>query len=216
MKAELRPRSNGARSARYGDQNWRQIMHKAAFTPENAAMLLIDHQIGTMAWTHSHDINLVKQNVLKLARIAKAAGLPTVLTSSMEDHVQGPLVSELKEILPDEFAARIKRPGIVNAMHHDGFNKAVKATGRKKLFVAGITTEVCVLFPVLQMLDEGYEVQVSADASASWTKYGDDLALRRMEKVGAMIATVDQIISELAIDWTSPLGQKLGGILEYR
>jgi len=191
-------------------------MHKAAFTPENAAMLLIDHQVGTMAWTHSHDINLVKQNLLKPARIAKAAGLPTVLSSSMEDHAQGPLVPELKEVLPDEFAARIKRPGIVNAMHHDGFNKAVKVTGRKKLFVAGITTEICVVFPVLQMLDEGYEVQVSADASASWTKFGDDLALRRMQKAGAIITTADQIISELAIDWTSPLGQKLGGILGYR
>src|SRR5260370_5603706 len=99
-------------------------MHKAAFTPNNAAMLLIDHQIGTMAWTHSHDINLVKQNSLKLARIAKAAGLPTVLTSSLEDRIQGPLVPELKEILPDGLAARIKQHGIVNAMHHDGFNKA--------------------------------------------------------------------------------------------
>ena len=190
-------------------------MHKAAFTPDNAAMLLIDHQIGTMAWTHSHDINLVKQNALKLARIAKAAGLPTVLTSSMEDRIQGPLVPELAEILPDEFAARIKRPGIVNAMHHEGFNKAVKATGRKKLFVAGITTEICLTFPVLQMLDEGYEVQVSADASASYTKYGDDIALGRMEKAGAVLTTVDQIISELAIDWTSPLGQKLVPILGY-
>jgi nicotinamidase-related amidase len=122
-------------------------MHKAAFTPENAAMLLIDHQVGTMAWTHSHDINLVKQTALKLARIAKAVGLPTVLTSSMEDRVQGPLVGELEQILPDEFAARIKRPGIVNAMHHEGFNKAVKALGRKKLFVAGITTEICVPGP---------------------------------------------------------------------
>src|ERR1700692_4168188 len=184
-------------------------MHKAAFTPDSAAMLLIDHQVGTMAWTHSHDINLVKQNALKLARIAKAAGLPTVLTASMEDRIQGPLLPELAEILPEEFAARIKRPGIVNAMHHEGFNKAVKATGRKKLFVAGITTEICVTFPVLQMLDEGYEVQVSAPASASYTKYGDDIALRRMEKAGAVLTTVDQIISELAIDWTSPLGQKL-------
>jgi nicotinamidase-related amidase len=191
-------------------------MHKAAFTPENAAMLLIDHQIGTMAWTHSHDINLVKQNALKLAKIAKAVGLPIVLTSSMEDRVQGPLVAELEQILPDEFAARIKRPGIVNAMHHEGFNKAVKALGRKKLFVAGITTEICVTFPVLQMLDEGYEVQVSADASASYTKYGDDLALRRMDRAGAVIATVDQIISELAIDWTSPNGRKLVPILGYQ
>lgn len=114
-------------------------MHKDVFTPENSAMLLIDHQIGTMAWTHSHDINLVKQNALKLARIAKAANIPTILTSSMEEQIQGPLIPELKEILPEAFEARIKRPGIVNAMHHDGFNQAVKAIGRNKLFVAGVT-----------------------------------------------------------------------------
>jgi nicotinamidase-related amidase len=191
-------------------------MHKNAFTPDNAAMLLIDHQLGTMGWTHSHDINLVKANALKLARIAKAVNMPVVLTASMEDQVQGPLLPELAQILPEAFAQRIKRPGIINAMHHEAFNKAVKAIGRKKLFVAGITTEVCVLFPVLQMLEEGYEVQVSADANASWSKYGDDLALRRMDKAGAAITTVDQIISELAIDWTSPNGQKLRAILDYR
>jgi nicotinamidase-related amidase len=191
-------------------------MHSKAFTPDNAAMLLIDHQIGTMGWTHSHDINLVKMNALKLARIAKAVKMPVVLTASMEDQVQGPLMPELTQILPEAFAQRVKRPGIINAMHHEGFNKAVKATGRKKLFVAGITTEVCVLFPVLQMLEEGYEVQVSADASASWSKYGDDLALRRLENAGAAITTVDQIIAELAIDWTSPNGQKLRSILDYR
>jgi nicotinamidase-related amidase len=191
-------------------------MHTSAFTPENAAMLLIDHQSGTMGWTHSHDINLIKQNTLKLARIAKVLDLPTVLTSSMEENVQGPLIPELEELLPQAFAARIKRPGIVNAMHHKGFNDAVKATGRKKLFVAGITTEICVTFPVLQMLEEGYEVQVAADSSSSYTKYGNKLALRRMENAGAIITTVDQIISELAIDWTSPNGQKLMGILAYQ
>lgn len=190
-------------------------MHTKAFNPENSAILLIDHQVGTMGWTHSHDINLVKQNAVKLAKIAAALKLPVVLTSSMEENVQGPLIPELEEILPEAFAARIKRPGIVNAMHHDGFNKAVKAIGRKKLFVAGVTTEICVTFPVLQMLDEGYEVQVSADASASYTKYGDELALARMRSAGAIITTVDQIISELAIDWTSPNGQKLMGILNY-
>jgi nicotinamidase-related amidase len=169
-----------------------------------------------MAWTHSHDINLVKKNALRLARIPKAVGMPVVLTASIEDQVQGPLVPELEQILPEAFAERIRRPGIVNDMHHEGFNKAVNATGRKKLIVAGVTTEICVTFPVLQMLEEGYEVQVSADASASWSKYGDDLALRRMERAGAVIATVDQLISELAIDWTSPNGQKLEAILDYR
>ena len=191
-------------------------MHKKVFTPENSAMLLIDHQVGTMAWTHSHDINLVKQNSIKLAKIAKALSLPVVLTASMEENVQGLLIPELAELLPEAYAARVKRPGIVNAMHHEGFNAAVKALGRKKLIVAGVTTEICILFPVLQMLDEGYEVQVSADASASYTKYGDELALQRMREAGAIITTVDQIISEMAIDWTSPNGQKLMGILNYQ
>lgn len=192
-------------------------MHKNAFTPDNAAMVLIDHQVGTMSWTHSLDINIVRKNTLKLAQIAKALEMPVVLTSSMEDQINftGPLIPELEQILPEAFAARIRRPGIVNAMHHEGFNKAVKATGRKKLFVAGITTEICITFPVLQMLEEGYEVQVSADASASFSQVGNDLALQRMHKAGAAIVTVPQIVSELALDWTSPNGRKLLSIIEY-
>src|SRR5690349_10928601 len=113
-------------------------MHKKVFTPDNAAMLLIDHQVGTMSWTHSHDINLVKANAVKLAKIAAGSGIPVLLTVSMEDHVQGPLIPELQEILPEAYEKRIKRPGIVNAMHHDKFNEAVKALNRKKLIVAGI------------------------------------------------------------------------------
>jgi nicotinamidase-related amidase len=188
-------------------------MHKNVFTPENAAMLLIDHQVGTIAWTHSHDVEEVKKNALSLAKIATAVGMPLVLTSSMEDNIQGPLVSELKEIAPKAFADRIKRVGIVNAMHDENFSNAVKATGRKKVVVAGITTEVCVVFPVLQLLDEGYEVQVVTDASASFTKIGDDAALRRMEQAGAVITSTSQIISELAIDWTTPRGQALAQLL---
>jgi nicotinamidase-related amidase len=192
-------------------------MHKNAFTPHNAAMVLIDHQVGTMSWTHSLDINIVRKNTLKLAQIAKALEMPVVLTSSMEDQINftGPLIPELEQILPQAFDARIRRPGIVNAMHHEGFNKAVKATGRKKLFVAGITTEICITFPVLQMLEEGYEVQVAADASASFSQVGNDLALKRMHTAGAAIVTVPQIVSELALDWTSPNGKKLVSIIEY-
>ena len=192
-------------------------MHKNAFTPDNAAMVLIDHQVGTMSWTHSIDINIVRKNTLKLAQIAKALEMPVVLTASMEDQINftGPLIPELEQILPDAFAARIRRPGIVNAMHHEAFNKAVKATGRKKLFVAGITTEICITFPVLQMLEEGYEVQVAADASASFSQIGNDLALQRMHKAGAAIVTVPQIVSELALDWTSPNGKKLLSIIDF-
>jgi nicotinamidase-related amidase len=104
----------------------------------------------------------------------------------MEDNIQGPLLPELEKIAPKAFAARIKRVGIVNAMHDKNFSNAATATGRKKVVVAGITTEVCVVFPVLQLLDEGYAVQVVSDASASFAKIGDDAALRRMEQAGAV------------------------------
>ena len=76
--------------------------------------------------------------------------------------------------------------------------------------VAGITTKVCLVFPVLQLLEEGYEVQVVTDASASFTKAGDDAALRRMEQAGAVITSTAQIVSEMAVDWTTPRGQALG------
>ncbi|MFG1667704.1 isochorismatase family protein [Streptomyces sp. Y7] len=188
-------------------------MHKNVFTPENAAMLLIDHQTGTLSWTKSHDLEAVKKSALDLAKIATAVDMPLVLTSSMEGHVQGPLLPELEEIAPKAFANRVKRAGIVNAMHDENFAQAVRATGRKMLIVAGITTEVCVVFPVLQLLDEGYEVQVVTDASSSFTKIGDDAALRRMEQAGAVIVSTAQIVSELAVDWTTPRGQAVGAVL---
>ncbi|WP_324742982.1 isochorismatase family protein [Tsuneonella sp. CC-YZS046] len=188
-------------------------MHNKVYTPENAAMLLIDHQSGTLSWTHSHDVEAVKKNAVQLARIATAVDMPLVLTSSMEEHVQGLLIPELQEAAPKAFAQRIRRAGIVNAMHDDNFNDAVKATRRKKVVVAGITTEVCVVFPVLQLLDEGYEVQVVTDASSSFTRIGDDAALRRVEQACAVITSTGQIISELAVDWTTPRGQALGQLL---
>ncbi|MFG1667773.1 isochorismatase family protein [Streptomyces sp. Y7] len=188
-------------------------MHKDVFTPENAAMLLIDHQTGTIAWTHSHDVEEVKKSALSLAKIAVNTDMPLVLTSSMEENIQGPLLPELEEIAPKEFADRIKRAGIVNAMHDENFANAVRATGRKKVIVAGITTEVCVVFPVLQLLDEGYEVQVVTDASSSFTKIGDDAALRRMEQAGAVITSTAQVVSELAVDWTTPKGAALAAVL---
>ena len=102
----------------------------------------------------------------------------------MEEYAQGPLLAGLETILPDEFAARIKRFGIVNAMDDENFAKAVKATGRKKLIIAGVTNDVCTVYPALSLVRDGFEVQVVADAGASPTKMADDIALRRMENGG--------------------------------
>lgn len=176
------------------------------FTGENAALLLIDHQVGTMGWAKSLPFEELKRNALMLAKTAKILKIPVVLTSSMEEYAQGPLLSELESILPDEFAVRIKRLGIVNAMEDENFSAAVKATGRRKFIIAGVTNDVCTVYPTLSLVSEGYEVQVVADAGASPTKFADDVALRRMEKNGATLTSTNQVIAELTGNWSTPEG----------
>lgn len=183
------------------------------FTSDNAALLLIDHQVGTMGWVKSTTFDEMKRNALILAQAAKILKLPTVLTSSMEEAAQGPLLSELEAILPAEFAARIKRLGIVNAMDDEHFAAAVKATGRKRLILAGVTNDVCTVYPALSLVSMGYEVQVVADAGGSPTKMADDIALRRMERAGVTLTTTNQLIAELAGSWATPEGSQLVQVL---
>ena len=119
------------------------------FNATNAAMLLIDHQVGTMQWMHSGPTDVMKRNTVALAKAASVTGMPVVLTSSQEDQVQGPLFPELEELLPDAFASRIKRAGVVDCFDDPAFADAVRATGRTKLILAGLLTEVCVVYPAL-------------------------------------------------------------------
>src|SRR5262245_30486454 len=106
---------------------------------ENAALLMIDHQVGTMSWVKSIPFEEMKSHALMLAKSARILKIPVVLTSSLEEEAQGPLLKELESILPSEFANRIKRTGIVNAMDDKNFAAAVHATGRKRLIIAGVT-----------------------------------------------------------------------------
>lgn len=179
------------------------------FTSDNAALLLIDHQVGTMGWAKSMPFEELKRNALMLARTAKILKMPVVLTSSMEEYAQGPLLPELEAILPAEFAGRIKRLGIVNAMDDENFAAAIKATGRRKLILAGVTNDVCTVYPALSLVSDGYEVQVVADAGASPSKFGDDMALRRMEKNGVTLTSTNQVIAELAGNWATPEGTQI-------
>ncbi|MBR1209936.1 isochorismatase family protein [Bradyrhizobium sp. JYMT SZCCT0180] len=179
------------------------------FNADNAALLLIDHQVGTMSWVKSIPFEEVKRNALMLAQAARILKLPVVLTSSMEEHAQGPLLSELESILPAAFSARIKRVGIVNAMDDENFAAAVRATGRRKLIIAGVTNDVCTVYPALSLVRDGFEVQVVADAGGSPTMMGDDIALRRMERGGVTLTTTGQLIAELAGNWTTPEGGQL-------
>ena len=188
-------------------------MNSERFNGANAAMLLIDHQIGTMSWVRSAPLDEIKRNTLVLAKVARALNMPVILTSSMEDHVQGPLMLELQAILPEAFTARVKRVGVVDAMDDENFASAVRATGRKNLLMAGITTDVCVVFPAITAVQQGYSVQVVVDACGSPSKIADDVALRRMEKAGVTLTSTNQAIAELARKWTTPEGGKLIEIL---
>jgi nicotinamidase-related amidase len=188
-------------------------MNLERFTSQNAAMLLIDHQIGTMSWVRSAPLEEIKRNTVVLAKVAKALNLPVVLTTSMEEHVQGPLMPEVQAILPEAFAARIKRVGVVDAMDDELFAEAVRNTSRKNLIMAGITTDVCVVFPAMTAMQQGYSVQVVVDACGSPSKIADDIALRRMERAGVTLTSTNQAVAELARKWTTLEGGKLIEIL---
>lgn len=179
------------------------------FTGATAALLLIDHQVGTMSWVQSIPFEEMKRNALMLAKTAKILNMPVVLTSSQETQAQGPLMNELEAILPAEYASRIKRPGVVNSMDDPHFAAAVMATGRKKFILAGVTNDVCTVFPALTLVGSGFEVQVVADAGGSPSKMGDEMSLRRMEKGGVTLTSTNQVIAELAGDWSSPEGSRI-------
>lgn len=178
-------------------------------TGENAALLLIDHQIGTIGMVQSIAPKELTQNVVMLAKAAAIAGVPFVVTTSMEDHQQGPLLEDLAHIDPTAFSNRVKRAGVVNAMEDPAFVQAVQATGKTRFIVAGVTNDVCTVFPVLTMLDQGQEVYVVADAGGSPSGLSDSLALRRMERAGATVVGTGQIVAELAHNWASPSGKRI-------
>ena len=184
-------------------------MSSKRFTGENAALVLIDHQDGTIGWVNSIPRDMLKRNTVLLAKAATILGMPIVITSSMEAFVQGPIIRELAEIAPQAFASRIQRMGIINAMEDEGFAAAVRGTGRKKVVLAGVTNDVCTVFPALSLVEEGFDVQVVADAGGSPSEIGEDMALRRMEKAGVILTGTNQVIAELTGNWATEQGGRI-------
>ncbi len=166
---------------------------------DNAAVLLVDHQTGLLSLVRDIDPDKFKNNVLAVAAAAKYFNLPTILTTSFENGPNGPLVPELKEMFPE--APFIARPGQINAWDNEDFVKAVKATGKKQLIIAGVVTEVCVAFPTLSALAEDFEVFVVTDASGTFNALTRDSALDRMSSAGAQLMTWFGMACELHRDW---------------
>ncbi|ATM98563.1 MULTISPECIES: isochorismate family cysteine hydrolase YcaC [Proteus] len=165
----------------------------------NAAVLLVDHQAGLLSLVRDIEPDKFNNNVLALANAAKYFNLPTILTTSFEDGPNGPLMPQLVEMFPD--APYIARPGQINAWDNEDFVKAVKATGKKQLIIAGVVTEVCVAFPALSALEEGFEVFVVTDASGTFNAIARDSAWDRMSKAGAQLINWFGLACELHRDW---------------
>lgn len=170
---------------------------------DQAAVLLVDHQAGLLSLVRDIDPDRFKNNVLALGDLAKYFNLPTILTTSFENGPNGPLVPELKAQFPD--APFIPRPGQINAWDNDDFVKAVKAAGRKQLIIAGVVTEVCVAFPALSALNEGFEVFVVTDASGTFNELTRQSAWSRMEAAGAQLMTWFGVACELHRDWRNDI-----------
>ena len=180
---------------------------------DNAAVLLVDHQAGLLSLVRDIDPDRFKNNVLALADVAKFFNLPTILTTSFESGPNGPLVPELKELFPD--APYIPRPGQINAWDNEDFVKAVKATGRKQIIIAGVVTDVCVAFPTLCALDEGFEVFVVTDASGTFNETVQQAAWARMTAAGAQLVNWFSVACELQVDWRNDM-EGLANLLSPR
>jgi nicotinamidase-related amidase len=183
------------------------------FQPQTSALLLIDHQVGTMQLIKNIDPGLAAKQAVALAKMAAIFNMPVVITSSQEDHAQGPILPEIATVLPAAHDARIKRPGVVNAWAYPAFKAAVEATGRKNLIMAGVTTDVCLIFPAIDAATEGYGVQAVIDASGSPSDLSEAFARQRMHDAGVVLTATNTLMSELAQDWSTPDGQQLIGLL---
>lgn len=170
---------------------------------DDAAVLLVDHQAGLLSLVRDIEPDKFKNNVLALADMANYFKLPTILTTSFETGPNGPLVPELKAQFPE--APYIARPGQINAWDNDEFVKAVKATGKKQLIIAGVVTEVCVAFPALSALEEGFEVFIITDASGTFNEMTRNAAWERMTSAGAQLMTWFGAACELHRDWRNDI-----------
>jgi len=174
-------------------------------TADNAAVLFVDHQTGLANGVQTQSPPEFINNVKALVTIAQIYKLPSVITTSAADGPNGPIMPVVAEGLPK--ATIVHRPGQINAWDNEDFVAAVKKTGRKKLLVAGISTEVCVAFVGLSAKQAGYDVYAVLDASGTWNRLVEEAAIARMVQAGITPITWVAVGAELLGSWASPTGE---------
>ncbi len=169
----------------------------ALLTPAESVLILIDHQPFQFANLHSHEPMMIVNNVIGLAKAAKIFNVPTILTTVVEDR-GGKLIKGLQAVFPDQ--KPIDRT-FINTWEDARVVDAVKRTGRKKLIMAALWTEICLAMPAIQAAGEGYEVYAVTDASGGVSAEAHEMAVRRMVMAGVVPITWLAVASELQRDW---------------
>src|SRR5436190_3224331 len=184
--------------------------HQDRLTTENAALLLIDHQVGLFTGVRDIPVAELKHNVIALARAVKVLGLPIIVTATSPE-MWGPIIPELMEALP---GISIINRTTVNAFDEPRFAKAVEATGRKKLIIAGVSTEVCLAFPAIYATGIGYDAYAVIDASGTFSETKRITGLLRMVQAGVVVTDYSTVGVEMLKDNASPKAGDLYAALD--
>ncbi len=164
----------------------------ALLTPESSVVLLIDHQPFQFATVNSHEPAMIANNVAGLAKGAKVYDVPTILTTVTAQR-GGLLIKELQSVFPDQ--KPIDRTSI-NCWEDSRVAETVKKTGRRKIVMAALWTEICLAMPAIQAQGEGYEVYAVTDASGGVSLEAHEMAVRRMMQAGVTPITWVAVIAE--------------------
>ncbi|WP_033218695.1 hydrolase [Kitasatospora phosalacinea] len=178
-------------------------------TPENAVVLFVDHQPQMFFGTGSGDRTSIINSTVGLAKAARAFDVPVVLSTVAAESFSGPILPQLVDVFPEQ---EVIDRSTMNAWEDPAFVAAVKATGRGKIILAGLWTEVCLVLPALSALGQGYEVYVVADASGGVSPAAHEHALQRMVAAGAVPVTWVQVLLELQRDWARQ--ETYGAVME--
>lgn len=166
-------------------------------TPDNCVVILIDHQPFQAAGVKNIDVATMINNTVALAKTAKAFKVPTLLTSVIKDR-GGLIFKQITDVFPEQIP--IDRT-FINTWEDDRCVEWVKKTGRKKVVIAALWTEVCLAFPVIHALGDGYEVYFVTDASGGTSVEAHEMGIARMIQAGGVPLTTVVFMSELQRDW---------------
>ena len=180
-------------------------------TSENAALILIDHQLGLITGVRDYSTGELKHNVVGLANAAKTLKLPIVVTTTARDSMWGPTFPELVEALP---GVPIIDRGSVNAFDDPKVAHAIAATGRKKLIFAGISLEVCAAFPAIAAVGKGLDAYVAVDASGTFDETKRQVGLLRMLQAGVILSDYATLMVEILKDNERPEAGAVYGAID--